>query len=363
MSFSKKLIISTCGTQVISPNELSEHISPQQIKAVTERLPSNVEDVEQALLYNSEVEAFADQQKRQFKVAMQELRGIQAEQQNQQERLIKPEFKPVKPLKSLGAAVSAALIGLKRKEPKVEDEPVSADYLKLLRDREIAVQKKLTELREPVPFIHPFWYARTAVQQLELDSSLPSNAVDLLKTVYAAKVFLPKNKRARTTTWYFGISHSGLFMAVSNWYDFRIYESKYCLGKAINYWKGGEELHEDDIERIHNPSEDINDDLIIKVLTDESQSMPLFTLTQGETQEQRRITFYGSALGFLWSERVEGNVNSFNKSRYQICKTPPLFFASVSRYLSERKMYDFQSELDERTYTALCKRINVSNAC
>lgn len=360
MSYSKNLSISTNGTHVISPSGDRQHISSNVISSVHEFLPSDVQTVEQALLYNAQVEDYAEHRKRHLKLAMQELRSIQEEQNLQQETLIKSSFEPVKPLKSLvGAAISALKPKPKATEASREEQ---ANYLKLLRDREIKVQQKLSALRDPVPFIHPFWYARNAEQQMRIDFGLPTNAVDLLKIVYAARIFTPANKRARTTTWYFGISHSGLYMAVSNWYDFRIYESKYCLGKAINYWKGGEELHEDDIERIHNPKAGTDDELLLKVLSNESDSKPLFTLLQEEGKQNRRITFHGSALGFIWSERVEGNIESFNKSRYQICKSPPLFFASVSRYLSTRKSYDFMSELDYRTYTAICKRINVSNA-
>ncbi len=345
--------LSLDGNHLFTSTASDELISEQMLKEIQDWLPATVDTHEEALEYNRRSQEFSDYMKRSFKITMQQISSIKAEiafaKNNQPPLALAPS-----PL-NIGSLVGAVL-GKRSKHPGVArgDDGINAALAARLEDAE----SRARLFRERCPMIQPFWYARSKNKQIELDHDLPDNVMNLLTKVLHIKRYLPKNKRGRVTDWYFGISHAGLYVAISNWLDFRVFESLDELNKAQAFWRGASEIPYSHVQHMHNPAYSTRTDYLLTVLSGESKSQRLFSLYD-TASSKRRLNFYGSAHGFIWSERTEGTYQSFSRSRYQICKAPSHFFATLSRYISSKKQYEFCEPNDFELYTDLCRRINV----
>ncbi len=345
--------LSLDGKHFFTSTSSDEVISKPMLDELQSWLPATVDSHEEALTYNQRCEEFPDYMKRSFKISMQQISSIKAEiafakNNNQPQIALAPS-----PL-NIGALVGA-VFGKRSKpdESAVEDNDIN----KALTARLEAAEDRSRLFRERCPMVQPFWYARSEDKQLELNHDLPENVMNLLKQVLHIKRYMPQNKRGRVTDWYFGISHAGLYVAISNWLDFRVFESLEELNKAQAFWRGATEIQYSHVQHMHNPNYQTRTDYLLTVLSGESKSQKLFSLYD-TASSKRRLNFYGSAHGFIWSERTEGTYQSFSRSRYQICREPSHFFATLSRYISSKKKYEFCTPDDFELYTDLCPRIN-----
>ena len=361
-----KSYLSECGLHFFSPGIESNEIDQTTLNRILETLPKEINSNQDANEYNRLAKLLAKENKQGFKIALQELKDIQREkgayQKIKKETSSIPADTKVGKLGSIFSLIAGSLAILAAPGAPTKESTVARDdylYEKQLLKREEAIEDKLKQFRKSIPFIHPLWYARTAEEQSSIDKDLPENVTNLLSIVYAGKHYPPRNHKLRSTSWYFGISHSGMYVAISNWYDFRVFESKDEMADAIRFWRA-QDIPLAQIRNNHDSNYKIDKDYLMSIVTGESNSRTILKLKSTQKKENRLLTFYSSAEGFIWSERTEGIYNTFSKPRYQISKNPPLFFSSISRYLSKKKQYVFCTESDAELYKILCKRINIT---
>lgn len=346
--------LSDCGLHFFSPGTDAEKIDEATIPSVLSWLPSKVSGTAEAVEYNMQAHQYCEHNKQQFKLTLQELKDVLREIEIQQKLLT-----TLTPQKS---ALTKFIAGLGFVLSSPEDQKLAADtyeYIKKLTYKQTDLEDKLAQLRKALPYIHPLWYARTPTQQAEIEQNLPINVSNLLKTIYVAKKFVPRSGKLRTVTWYFGVSHSDVYIAVSDWYDFRIYHSREELADAVRFWKGTD-LPLNSIKAEHDGDYKILQDYLMQILSGDSKSKTILRLRDPDQSSKRLLTYYGSELGFIWSERTEGAYNTFTRPRYQICKSSAHFFASISRYLGKWKKYEFCTPQDLEVYSRICPRINIA---
>ena len=361
-----KSYLSECGLHFISPGIESNEIEEATLHTILSKLPKVIETTEDAREYNRVAKQLSIENKQGFKIALQELKDIQREKdayfkiKKETQAIPAPKHKGIRSVFSL---ISSSLSLLAASPTKREKEGyVMRDeflYEKQLERREEDVEQRLKQCRLSQPFIHPLWYARTPEEQADIDHDLPENVTNLLSVIYAGKHYPPRNHKLRSTTWYFGLSHAGIYVAISNWFDFRVYESKDEMANAIRFWRA-QDISLEQIRSNHDPNYKLSVDHLMNIITGESDSRTLLKLKSTLKEENRLLTFYSSSHGYIWSERTEGVYSKFSRPRYQVSKSPPLFFSSISRYLSKKKQYVFCTETDAQMYKLLCKRINIT---